>query len=405
MVNLGFQYEKVDNNGNSNKSKVLQLIRNKKEITRAEIIKSSGLSAPTVTRIVESLVQLNLIHSDEIGSSIGGRPPQIIRFNSKENYVIGIDIGGTHIRSALSNLDGEFVFEIHVQTNLKEGFEGVMEQVGRLIIKLSERAEQQNLRLHGIGIAVCGMVNKNTGIVEYSPIFNWRNVNVRETLKKVTSLNITLGNVVQLIALGELLYGVGEEYHDFICISLGYGIGSGIIIDRKLFGGADGIAGEIGHGVVDRTSKRKGLEGVTGTLEALTSGYGIADIAREQSQVHEESSMHAIVPDEIDAKCVFDAAKKGDSLAIEILETVGQYLSVSIDTVIKLFNTECIVLSGGLIDNSDQLLELIQSNMKDYSMSAISRSVPIITSSFGDNAALMGSFSLILERILLLDSN
>ena len=89
-----------------------------------------GLSAPTVTRIVDSLVQLNLIQTDGIGTSIGGRPPQLIHFNSKDNYVIGIDLGATFIRSALSNLDGEFIFEIQIPTNLKKGFDGVMEQVG-----------------------------------------------------------------------------------------------------------------------------------------------------------------------------------------------------------------------------------------------------------------------------------
>lgn len=386
-----------------NKIKVLQLIRNKKEITRAEIIELSGLSAPTVTRIVESLVQLKLIQTNGIGSSIGGRRPQLIRFNSKDNYVIGIDIGATFIRSALSNLDGEFIFEIHVPTNLKKGFDAVMEQVGRLIEKLSERARQKGLSIWGIGIAVCGMVNKNTGIVEYSPIFDWRNVNIQEALAKYTTLNIALGNVVQLFALGELLYGVGKDFSDFICMNIGYGIGSGIIIDGKLFGGADGIAGEIGHVVIDSKNKRIGLEGITGTLEALASGYGIADIAKEQSRLYTDSVLHAIDANEIEAKCVFDAAQKGDRLANEIVDSVANYLCIGIDTLIKLFNTECIVLSGGLVENDEIILEKIRNDLKHFSMNAISRTVPIVTSSFGDNAALMGSFSLILEKILMLD--
>ncbi len=396
-------HDKSDSNGNSNKIKVLQVIRNRKEITRAEIIQVSGLSAPTVTRIVESLVQLDLIHSEGTGSSIGGRRPQLISFNAKDNYVIGIDIGGTFIRSALSNLDGEFIFEIQIPTKLKMGFEAVMEQVGGIIEKLTERAHQNNLKLWGIGCAICGMVNKNSGIVEYSPIFNWKNVNVQEALAKYTMLNIVLGNVVQLFALGELLYGVGKKYSDFICVNLGYGIGSGIISDGRLFGGADGIAGEIGHIVIDHNSKRKGLEGITGTLESLASGYGIAEIGQEQSILHKDSILHAMKPHEIDAIALFDAAREQDNLALEILDSVATSLSVGIDTLIKLFNTECIVLSGGLIQNDELLLEKIRGQMDRYSMKAISRTVPIITSSFGENAALMGSFSLILEKILQMD--
>lgn len=404
MTKEKIQIENHDLQGNQNKIKVLQLIRNKKEITRAEIIQLSGLSAPTVTRIVESLVQLNLIQSEGLGSSIGGRPPQLINFKSKENYVIGIDLGATFIRSALSNLDGEFIFEIHVPTNLKKGFDGVMEQVGGLIEKLSERASQKSLPLWGIGIAVCGMVNKNSSIVEYSPIFGWKNVNIQEALSKYTSLKIALGNVTHLIALGELLYGVGKDYRNFICVNLGYGIGSGIIIDGKLFGGADGIAGEVGHIVMDRHNNKKGLEGVSGTLEALASGYGIADVARELAKSDATSVLYSLDTEDIDARRVFEAAKDGDRLANEIIDNVAGYLSVSIDTLIKLFNTECIVLSGGLVQNGELLLNKIREQVTNYSLSGVSRTVPIVQSGFGENAALMGSFSLILERILMLES-
>ena len=364
----------------------------------------SGLSAPTVTRIVDSLVQLNLIQTDGIGSSIGGRPPQLIHFHSKENYVIGIDLGATFIRAALSNLDGEFIFEIHVPTNLKKGFDGVMEQTGNLIGKLCERARLKSLSLWGIGIAVCGMVNKNTGFVEYSPIFGWKNVNIQEALTKYTNLKVALGNVTHLIALGELLYGVGKDYKNFICINLGYGIGSGIIIDGRLFGGADGIAGEIGHIVVDKYSNRKGMEGIAGTLEALASGYGLADIALELAKSDRESLLYSIDPSEIDARKVFEAAKNGDRLANSIIDGIAEYLSIGIDTLIKLFNTECIVLSGGLIQNGDMLIDKIRNQVTNYSMSGVSRSVPVVSSGFGENAALMGSFSLILERILMLES-
>lgn len=397
--------EKSDYQGNLNRIKVLQIIRNEKVITRADIIRMSGLSAPTVTRIVNHLLQLKLIESDGTGNSIGGRPPQLIRFNSKENFVIGIDLGATFIRSALSNLDGEFIFEIHVPTNLEKGFDGIMEQVGKLIEKLSERATQKSLPLWGIGIAVCGMVNKNTEIVEYSPIFGWKNVDIHKALAKYSDLSITLANVTNLIALGELLFGIGKFYKSFICINLGYGIGSGVIIDGKLFEGVDGIAGEIGHIVVDGNCKRKGLEGISGTLEALASGYGLADIGRELAKTDKKSVLYSLDPEDIEAKTIFDAATKGDLLAKQIIDQAVTYISIGIDTLIKLFNTECIVLSGGLTLNGDTFIEKIRAEVGKYSFSATSRTVPIITSSFGENAAIVGSFSLILESILLLEGS
>ncbi|MEO8712913.1 MAG: ROK family transcriptional regulator, partial [Parafilimonas sp.] len=311
MKELAVQQDKFDFQSNLSKVTVLQLIRNEKEITRAKILQQTGLSAPTVTRIVESLVQMNLVQTDSIGLSGGGRPPQLVRFNSKENYVIGIDIDAILIRAVLSNLAGEFIFEIHVPANVKDGFDEVMLQVGNLIEKLSDRAYKKKLRLWGVGIAVSGMVNKNSGIIEYSPIFNWKNVNIREALYKYTRLNIALGNVVDLVAVGELLYGAGKQYKNFICLNLGYGIGAGIIIDGKLFSGTDGFAGEIGHIVADKNSQRKGKEGIAGTLEALASGYGIAEIAQEKARSNVKSNLHKIDSGKIDAACVFESAKNG----------------------------------------------------------------------------------------------
>ena len=394
---------KINFQVNLGKIKVLNFIRDEGEITRAEIIKKTKLSAPTVTRIIENLNQSSLIKTDSLGSSIGGRPPQLVQFNAKENYVIGIDIDGAFIRAVLSNLAGEFIFEIQIPNNFKQGFDEVMNQVGNLIEKLSARASQKNLKLWGIGIAVSGMVNKNSGIVEYSPIFDWKNVDIPKALSKYTDLKITIGNVVNLVALGELLYGVGKKFLNFICINVGYGIGSGIIIDGKLLFGVDGIAGEVGHIVVDRNSKRIGSEGIYGTIEALSSGYAIADMAKEQAQFDLNSVLNTIDSDKIDAKYVFNAAKNGDQVSKEIIKTASGYLSIGIDTLIKLFNPECVVIYGELIEYDNSLINDINNNLKQYSMNALNRTVPLVSSSFGENAALMGSFSSILEKILQLE--
>ena len=183
-----FYTEKPETSSTQNKVRVLELIRNKKEITRADIIKMTQLSAPTVTRIIEALLEKKLITHDEVGASKKGRPPQIIRFDAKNNYVIGIDIGGSSVRAALSNLDGEFIFEIHQPTAIVLGFEGVMDQVGHLIKKLLDRAESKNEGVFGIGVSVCGIVNNRTGVIAYSPIFNWSNVDLKKALSKYTIL-------------------------------------------------------------------------------------------------------------------------------------------------------------------------------------------------------------------------
>lgn len=380
------------------------MIRNEGQITRADIISKSTLSAPTISRLLEILADKNLIKIDEFGPSIGGRRPQIIRFDAKNNYVIGIDIGGTFIRGALSNLDGEFTYEIHLPTEINYGFDGVMKQVGNLIAKLQKRGVSKNHSIFGIGIAVCGIVNKHTGTVDYSPIFGWKDVDLKKALAKYTDLHIAMGNVTHLIALGELLYGEGKKYSDFIAINLGYGIGSGIIINGQPFYGADGHSGEFGHIVIDKYSDKRGREKINGTIEALASGYGIAEIVIDCLKSGRSSELQQYELAQIDTEAIMNAAIAGDDLATEVIDAASEYIGIGIDTLLKLFNTQAIFLTGGLSFSGDFFTKKIEAKVRSLAMPFAKKEVPILLSSFGEDAALMGAFSLILEKILHLES-
>ena len=393
------QSDRPESLPNQNQVRVLEVIRNKREITRTEIIELTQLSAPTVTRIIDALMEKRLIRYDRLGSSKGGRPPQIIRMDSKDNYVIGIDIGGTFIRAALSNLDGEFVFEIHRSTAINLGFEGVMDQVGDLIVKLEHRAETRNMRLFGIGVSVRGIVNSKTGMVAYSPVFNWTNVDIKQAIGKYTDLRIALGNDAQLIAQGELFYGIGKKYDHFVTMKLGYGIGAGIVVNRQQFFGAEGYTGEIGHIVIDPHSDRKGKEDINGTLEVLASGYGITDMVKAMIGLGAPTILAEQEISTINTKAIIKAAIDGDDLAVKVIDSAAGYIGLSIDTLIKLFNPQAISLSGGMLRN-DYLIKKIIAKVEAVSLSPYKGKVPILASSFGEEASLMGAISLILENIL-----
>ena len=197
---------------------------------------------------------------------------------------------------------------------------------------------------------------------------------------------------------------MGKQFKKFLFLNPGKWLWPSNHLGNKPFYGNRWIARRSGHIVLDKNCNRKGLEGLCGTLEALASGYGLADIARENAKLDSDSVLHVFDPEEIDAKIVFEAASNGDRLANEIIDGAAGYLSIGIDTLIKLFNTECVVLAGGLVQNGDSIIEKIRLQVAEYSLSGVSRSVPIVKAGFGVNAALMGSFSLILERILLLES-
>ena len=387
-----------------NKIEVLKLIRDSKQISRADIVKQINLSAPTVTRIVEGLINDNLAVMVGEGDSTGGRPPKLIKFDGSDDFVIGIDLGSTSIRGGISDLKGDFIAEIEISTDLEGGVEKICNQVVELIEKLILRSKVNKEKVLGIGLAIAGLIKVESGIVEFSPVFNWRRVDFKYELGKRLKLPFFYDNVTRVTALGELVNGIGKKYSSFICVNAGFGIGAGIIINGKPFYGGSGFAGELGHLVVDVKSNYIGKDGIRGSFESLASGYGIAEAAKRKIRNGtEDSEIFEIINGDlrkITAKIVVDCARNGDSLALEIFDEAMEYWGIGIDILIKLFNPEAIVIAGGLIKSGDIFFERLRQNLLKYRLTDVEDSVPIISSSFGGDASLIGAKSLVISKVL-----
>lgn len=390
-----------------NKIEVLRLIRDSGEISRADIVKKTRLSAPTVTRITDNLINDKLAVMVGEGNSTGGRPPKLIRFDGTHNYVIGIDLGSTSIRGVICNLNGLFITEIETPTDLDGGFEQICIQVGELITKLIDRSKLEKEKIMGVGLAVAGLINSESGIVEYSPVFGWWKVNLKTELKKHIPENLPIfyDNVSRLTALGEMLYGVGKKFKHFICVNVGYGIGAGIIINGTPLYGSQGFTGEFGHVVLDSDSQYVGKDGIKGCLEALSSGYGMAEIAKDRLKKGDKSILtKGKSIDEVSAKDIVDAAREGDVLSTEIFDSAMHYLGLGLDTLIKLFNPEAVVISGGLTKNGDVFFDKLKHNTFKNILYPVEDRVEILPSSFKDDATLIGAFSLIISKVFQFES-
>lgn len=386
-----------------NKIEVLELIRESDEISRAEIVKRTNLSAPTVTRIVDSLINDQLAVMVGEGYSTGGRPPKLVRFDGTNNFVIGIDLGSTSIRVGISNLEGAIISEIETPTDLAGGVEKVVIQLADLIDRLIERSKVSEAKIMGAGLAVAGLINSQTGVVEYSPVFDWKKVDLKQLLKKHIYLPIYYDNVSRVTALGEYLYGIGKEHKNFICVNVGYGIGAGIIINGVPFFGSKGYSGEVGHIVLDRSSQYVGKDGIRGCLEALSSGYGIAEIAKIRLRNGEKSILLEQLKGDLDsitAKEVIEAALQGDPLSEEIFDDAMRYLGIGLDSLMKLFNPEAVVVSGGLTRVGQVFFDKLRKYTFQHNMDTLSEEVHLLPSSFADDATLIGALSLIISKIL-----
>jgi len=386
-----------------NKIKILNLIRETGRVSRADAAKSSGISAPTVTRIVDSLIHEGLVHEVGAGESSGGRRPTLLEFSGLNNFVIGIDLGTTHINAVLANMNAESVSEIQTDTNIDEGFDRIMDRVGDVICDLRNHPSVKGEKIYGVGIAVAGLVNRNKNIVEFSPDFHWHDANIVERLSKKCDLTIAFDNVTRVMALGELWYGIGSKIKNFIVVNIGYGIGAGIIINGKPLYGPTGMAGEFGHITMNKDSDIQCECGNFGCLEALSSGRAIALAAKKALQTGSVSVLKDMCGGKVEhvtTEMVAAAAKKGDLLAKEIFDSAANYIGIGISGLITLLNPEAVLIGGGVAQAGDILFDTIKKTVNNRTMSTLSKGLILQPVTNGLKAAAMGSVALILHDVL-----
>ncbi|UCD53243.1 MAG: ROK family transcriptional regulator [Phycisphaerales bacterium] len=390
-----------------NQIKILNLIRDRKSISRAEIAKITGLSPPTVTRAVGELIEPRRL-AVEVGEgkSQGGRPPVLIRFNGEQNLVIGVDLGTTHIYAVLSDLNGKIRSEMRIPTDVQTGAEGVLRRVENTIGRLVEDSSVDARRILGVGMAVAGLIDRDRKIVTFSPDFGWKDVDVRGALKNGCNMPIIFDNVTRVMALGELWYGVGKRFRDFVCINVGYGIGSGIIIDGKPLHGAEGFAGEFGHFPLDKDSSVRCKCGNYGCLEALASGRAIGAAAQNALATGRASILRDMCHNDlttVDAEMVAAAAQQEDPVASEVFGRAMEYLGTGIAGLINLLNPQAVVIGGGVSQAGDSFFSSIREQVARRVMNKHGASAKILPVTLGMRSTVMGAVSLILNEVLSLN--
>lgn len=389
-----------------NKIKVINLIRNSDGISRAEISKKIGLSAPTVSRIVENLIEDGLVREIGEGISYGGRRPTLLKLSDYTNFIIGIDLGTTNIYGVLSDFNAKIVAEVKHPTHVEQGFKSIMERTAEIIDKLRAHPAVKGKRIYGIGMAVAGLIHRGKNIVEFSPDFHWHNVDVVGELSEKHEIPIIFDNVTRVMALGEMYYGLGKQFKNLVCVNVGYGIGAGIIINGKPFYGSVGMSGEFGHITLEKDSDVQCDCGNYGCLEALSSGNAIAKAAQKGIRSGAKSELIDMCQgniSEITAEMVANAAKQGDAFAWDIFDRAMEYLGLGISALINLFNPEVVVIGGGVTQAGDILFNKVRKVVNARALNKISSEVLIKPATFGLKAAVMGAISLILDEVLNFD--
>jgi glucokinase len=311
---------------------------------------------------------------------------------------IGIDIGGTNTKWGLVNHRGEIVQKGELKTDDFETIEEFIDALYQTLKPVMGSVDNGN-EVKGIGI---GAPNGNyyKGTIEYAPNLQWKGV--IEVTKMVTEkfkLPSALTNDANAAAVGEMMYGAARGMKDFIMITLGTGVGSGIVANGQLILGHDGFAGELGHTIIRPGGRKHWGTDQYGSLEAYCSATGIALTAREMlSNSKEESLLRNYDPDEIDSKRVYDCAIQGDKIASKVYEFTGQLLGEALANFVMFSSPEAIILFGGVIKAGDLIMKPTREHMEKNLLSIFQNKVKLIFSELREaDAAILGASALVWE--------
>lgn len=318
--------------------------------------------------------------------------------NMEKPYVVGIDIGGTNTVFGIVDARGNIVRNGSVKTRGHEQVEAYVDEVCKALLPLFEEVGGKG-RIKGIGI---GAPNGNyySGTIEFAPNLPWKGVLPLAELFEVR-LNIptALTNDANAAAVGEMTYGAARGMKDFIMITLGTGVGSGIVANGQLIYGHDGFAGELGHTIVRRENGRLCGCGRKGCLETYCSATGVARTAKEFLVAKSEESLLRNIPaEEIVSKDVYDAAVQGDKLAQEIFNYTGTILGEALADAIAFSSPEAIVLFGGLAKSGDYIMKPIQKAIDENVLNIFKGKAKLLVSELKDSdAAVLGASALAWE--------
>jgi glucokinase len=320
----------------------------------------------------------------------------------EKKYIVGIDLGGTKIAGALSDKNGNILYMKTIETLAAEGSDNVMARIIWLINHvLSEHNISKN-DVIGIGIASPGPLNSEEGIIIETPNLPFKNFPLKSAVENATGIKTFIDNDANAAALGEFLFGAGKGVENLIYITVSTGIGGGIIINKKLYRGKTGNAGELGHMTVEPHGPRCNC-GNYGCLEVMASGTAIARVAGERLQRFEkyygEKSL-LLSYENISSKEVFECASRGDKLALEVVDYTSNYLGIGIASFINIFDPEMIVIGGGVSKVGDMLFDRIRKIALERSFDVMSSTVKIVPASLGSDAGLVGALAIISERLL-----
>ncbi len=368
-----------------NKQIVLNYVRARSPISRADIARETSLQRSTVSAIVEDLQKAGMIEESGTGDSNGGKKPMLLRLKAGTPVAIGVDVTPRHTTVAIADLTGHILRQEQFPTSSDIDYmnEQILSKVGKLV----EEYPEADL---AVGISIPGIADQDSGGILYIPYFQWVNWDIGNQISQKFNLPVTIDNDANAVALAELWFGSDEikKTRNFIVVLVAEGIGTGIIIDGQIYRGESGAAGEFGHMFVGENAPVKCSCGRRDCWEAHAS---------EKAIIQRYASRNGSAAGAVTIDHIIGLAKNGEKHAVNVLKETAHYLGIGISNLIIGFSPQTIVISGKIVHAWD----LISDEISMLSLRSIRHELSganIVPSELGDNPTTVGSISLVLSR-------
>ena len=369
-----------------NVRELYQLLRANSPCSRADLVRLSGLSGPTVSRVIEYLEQRELVISVGFGESDGGRPPDKLSLNQAYLCVAGLEIKDSGIRVVLADLQGNRIAQWDSRLPSQKTPEKVVHTLVAGVEKLLKRHSIAKRKLYAICASAPGIIDVSTGNLIFAPFLkDWGDIPLKKLLENAFEVPVIVDNEANLHALGERAYGAAKGEDHFVFLDVGEGVGAGIFINGMLYRGATGSAGEIGYMQVPGAPRGPFSTRVPGTLERVAGGKGMEETWRGMSKATREPATAAEI---------LAFAEAGDALAVQVVETAAKALSDVIANISVLLDPTLIVL-GGPFGCSQPLFEAVSRQLQLQKHD--SDRIRVRLSLCGKDAALLGALKTALE--------
>ncbi len=368
-----------------NVSLLIELVRRAGTVSRADLARQSRLSAPTVSNIVDKLIKRGIFNEVSLAPSSGGRPPVLLSIDPKAGYVVGIKLRAEGLTTVICDLDAQVVASRETEASLVGNPNAAILAIEQAVLRVLRDATVPQSKVLGVGVGLPGIIDTDRGICNFSHLLWWRDVDLAGPLRKRLGLPVWVDNDVNTLAVAEKWAGDAPDARDFVTLSVGRGVGLGIVIDRSIYRGANGAAGEFGHVIVEPGGAKCEC-GRFGCLEAIV-GEGALRRSVGERLGHDVTRTELIA-----------LIREGDEVARSVVEAAGRRLGQAVANMMTILNPELLIICGEGTELGSAFIDPIVAAVRDQTFGDLGRGVEVKVQQWGDEAWAVGAATQVLRE-------